>query len=168
MNTDLTVLRYSEGIDLLYSTNEFRFDDTLTLRLFPALILPQRLAQITTLVFNWPLSYLDQPHVSIYQQNRYDAVWELLASGYPGLRKLRVSLMAPGRSARGNATVEQFKRAWLEPLDRLASLKLETFRVFTPKTFYFYFKEMPSETPYCFVETAHIEFPVGAFGIRGV
>lgn len=119
------------------------------------------MAKITTILFNWPLPSDAQPHVSIDAHRRYDAAWEIIASEYPGLRRLRVSLMPPGRSACGEATPEQFKRAWLEPLDRFTTLKLETFEIFAPKTFYFYLKDVPSDKPYRVIETAHLDFPVG-------
>ena len=147
--------RYSEGIDLLYSSNEFRFDNALTLRLFPDLILPQRLARITSVVFNWPLPYELQPHISPDQKNGYRAAWATLADRFLSLRTLRVVLLAPGIADCSDTPAGEFKRAWLEPLDNLTNLKLETFDILVPRSYYHYFKGVGSEKPYRFIGTAH-------------
>lgn len=151
----LTRYRYAEGIDLLYSTNEFRFHDFFTLKLFPSLVLPKRFARISAIAFSWDLPVDSQPHTSTTQQRNYDAVWEFLGSACPGLRTLRIFLQALGLSNRGDKTVEEFQRAWLEPINKLESLNLQAFEIYTPRSFYFRFKDVANRELYDLIEIPH-------------
>jgi hypothetical protein len=158
------IIRYSEGIDLLYSTNIFRIDDTLTLRYLPSLVLPERLARIKAITLNWALPPPTHPHFSVHAQKEYDSIWEVLASKYPGLCKLRVSLMAFRGPYRGEKSLDEFNQIWLKPLDKLMSQNLKMFTVYAPAPLYHCFRDLSmAGRGYSIVETTEIRSPCGVY-----
>jgi hypothetical protein len=162
------IIRYSEGIDLLYSTNVFRIDDTLTLRYLPSLVLPQRLARIQEITVNWALPPSMQPNTSVYAQKEYDLTWELLASKYDGLCNLRVVLMAFRIPWRGEKSLDEVSQMWLRPIDRLMSKHLKMFTVYAPESLYGQLKDFPmAERWYSLDHMTDIDLPCGIFEGNG-
>lgn len=98
------VHRYSESINLLYSTNAFSFSDLDCLRYFSCTILPQRFALIQTLDIEWCMAWpiydpiaqqLLLTNPALYPPNdeaTWEETWRIIAD-MPKLRFIRVSLL---------------------------------------------------------------------------
>lgn len=101
----LTEDRYSESINLLYSTNAFSFSDLDCLRYFSCTVLPQRFALIQNLDIEWCMTWpiydpiaqnilqtspaLFPPH----DEATWEETWRIIAA-MPKLEFVRVSLLA--------------------------------------------------------------------------
>jgi hypothetical protein len=111
----LTICRYSESIDFLYSSNTFDTNDADVIAFLPRILLPHRINKIRNvqilLSISLPPSYLPtngrpvltllQPPEKIKQHNHYykkqwNAIWKTL-SEMEGLEILRVELTMHGR-----------------------------------------------------------------------
>ena len=79
--------RYSESIDLLYSTNHFFLESVKVLFALPTVILSQRLSAIQSL----QLAILNKrfPAYVSWAADEYTGIWEAIAR-FSGLRKLHV------------------------------------------------------------------------------
>ncbi|KAI9737682.1 MAG: hypothetical protein M1818_005686 [Claussenomyces sp. TS43310] len=124
--------RYSEGIDMLYSTTTFQFRTHELLRSLPQLILPQRFARLTSVELTWDLLPAQDPVYSARGQESYEALWGLLAT-MPELRALRIALRAlpcPDPPPDG------LRLAWLGPLEQLLrARRLETCELMVPRSY---------------------------------
>ena len=102
--TLLTFCRYSEAIDLVYSTNRFSFCDLDCLRYFSSTILPHRWSLLQKLDLEWCVSWpiydplaqallISQPALyPPHDEATWEATWRII-SEMKNLRCLRVKLL---------------------------------------------------------------------------
>jgi hypothetical protein len=82
---------YSEGIDILYSTNVFQIEGNTLIKHIPRFLLPQRLNSITSIELLWRLDpSLNCPETSF---SAFHALVERLSDLFPHLTKLHFSLL---------------------------------------------------------------------------
>lgn len=98
---------YVEGIDVLYRTNTFVIQTELTILHLPSLILPQRLASLSSLEISWPLkiNYLDGPALD---KEHYASLFTSLTTNLTHLSHLYLSLEP------SPCLTQHFAR-WLDP-----------------------------------------------------
>ncbi|KAM5357506.1 hypothetical protein ACJZ2D_016196 [Fusarium nematophilum] len=84
---------YAEAIDVLYSTNTIAMTGEAMLVHLSQLLLPQRLAAITSLEISWPLKtrYVGDSWL-VADEAHLNVILQLLSAEFPGLRRLYVSL----------------------------------------------------------------------------
>ncbi|KAJ9156023.1 hypothetical protein NKR23_g822 [Pleurostoma richardsiae] len=117
-------LIYSEVVSLLYSSNEFRFQDPIALRLFPDFILPQRLASIRRVSFHWKMDSIG-PHYNATGQSDYLELWAWFKSSFPGLRHLDIEILTGWKIFRlSDQTDEDIANAWLAPMEDFRGIRL--------------------------------------------
>ncbi|CAM1504838.1 Fc.00g024290.m01.CDS01 [Cosmosporella sp. VM-42] len=89
---------YTEGIEVLYRTNTFHMSSEVMIAHLPRLLLPQRLAIISSLEMIWTLkikrSYGAGLCQYIFDEDHLNTVLNLLTSECPGLRRLYLSLQS--------------------------------------------------------------------------
>jgi hypothetical protein len=91
--------RYSEAIDLLYSTNQFVVTHADIIEFMPRLLLPQRINAIQSLYFDWrirgsppcPITDSSPNEDNDLKSRTWTTIWKNLA-GMEGLRELYVDL----------------------------------------------------------------------------
>jgi hypothetical protein len=91
--------RYSEAIDLLYSSNQFVVTHADIIEFMPRLLLPQRINAIQSLYFDWRIRGSPPYHVTDSSSNEgndpksraWTTIWKNLAD-MEGLRELYVDL----------------------------------------------------------------------------
>ena len=110
---------------MLYLTTTLDLQSESVLRQLRVLLLPQRLASITSVVFRWLCTDVNQPQASPEAKARYDDMWENFAS-MSELRRLRIAVHASPCSPLASRQ-HNFGEAWLSPLDKLSKLHLEVF-----------------------------------------
>ncbi|PYH98160.1 hypothetical protein BO71DRAFT_480699 [Aspergillus ellipticus CBS 707.79] len=99
---------YNEGLPILYSSNEFRFQCPLTLTTaFPRQTPAPAPALLRRLTFRWDLYHNRHPHLSPQTRDAYTAVWRLLGATYPHLTELRIGIYVHSWQ---QATFERGKR----------------------------------------------------------
>lgn len=85
-----------ESLDVLYSSNTIHIGNVVLTRYLPLLLLPQRLASVTSLELVWSLVlFRSLPDPQTEQEigwPAYNALGLVLASAFPRLRKLYVSI----------------------------------------------------------------------------
>ncbi len=92
-----TTLSYTEGIEILYSSNTIHIRSIILLRHLPVLLPPQRLASITSLelrlkmALSCPLRPQEDQEIG---WPAYEAVVSLLGSAFPALRELDILVEA--------------------------------------------------------------------------
>ncbi|KAG0647986.1 hypothetical protein D0Z07_5877 [Hyphodiscus hymeniophilus] len=131
LNSKLTRRRYSEAIDILYSTTTFNFANHELLRSFPSLVVPQRFAAITSIEMTWifvNLGIYIFPNADI---TLYNEMWAMLAD-MPHLRHLKIAVAAYECP---QPVPLQLQETWLEPLDRLKGKPMQVFEVQVPESY---------------------------------
>lgn len=110
--------RYSETVDLLYSSNVFTLHDPAVLHYLPSMLLPQRINSIRTLCFQWELKEgshgIGRPgnashsfEIGALYLELWVVPWQTMAS-MQGLQELRVRLFV-NRTSWGNLDGESVK-----------------------------------------------------------
>jgi len=113
-----------EGLDVLYSTNTVHIGSLVLSRHLPLLLPPQRLASITSLELIWDLVLFRPLHSPEAEQENgfpaYNALVRLVASAFPCLRKLYISIQTGSHVADPSADhVESDEQKLLGPIDEL-------------------------------------------------
>ncbi|KAF7511751.1 hypothetical protein GJ744_003482 [Endocarpon pusillum] len=115
---------YLEGLDVLYSTNTVHLSSIVLTRHLPLLILPQRLVSITSLELLWDLVlFRPLPDHQADQETgwpAYQALVLVVASAFPNLRKLHISIQTGSYVAKPFAEyIESHERKLLDPIDEM-------------------------------------------------
>jgi hypothetical protein len=123
---------YAEGINVLFRTNTIYMGSISLMRYLPRLLLPQRLANITALELSWDFT---RSRVDLRFPREdwpaYDAFAILIASAFPSLKSLYVSIQVcpffPAQSSRDvnnplDATIDSYERKILRPIDEMVGI----------------------------------------------
>lgn len=90
------------------------------MRVFPALVSPNRSELVTSMSLTWRFSHEDvQPQESAQAKQDYDEIWDVIVS-FPNLRRLFVAITM----AHGRVVTIRNEEPWLDQLDaKLGRLK---------------------------------------------
>jgi hypothetical protein len=135
---------YVEGIDLLYSTNEFGIEELSTLHHFKAAILPKQFQNIASLSVLWdwgngtngPWSEYPSARFMVTELPPYDMrtwliFWEMVRQEMVGLRVLRLDLKDDNM---GNQLLHRLDAYWVQPVLKLRGLKEVKFSTWKEKS----------------------------------
>ena len=133
-----------EGLDVLYSTNVVHIGNLVLARHIPLLLLPQRLASITSLELLWDL-VLFRP-LSDHQKEQekgwpaYDDLVNVVGSAFPCLRKLYISIQTGSYIANPSAeNIEGWEQKLLDPIDKMVRKlgpQLQVCQIALPRSFH--------------------------------
>jgi hypothetical protein len=84
--------RYTEGVDILYGSNTLRIASEPLLRHMPSLLLPQRLATITSLEISWSPAITAVGDHRTQHPGHLEVLLNLLSTHLPRLSRLTLSL----------------------------------------------------------------------------
>ncbi|KFY85239.1 hypothetical protein V500_08588 [Pseudogymnoascus sp. VKM F-4518 (FW-2643)] len=121
--------RYSEAIDIIYSTTTFDFDTRQLLYDFPSLVLPQRFALISAIEMLWEFIGLGLSPIDTKQTQLYQDMWAMLAA-MPNLRHLKIAVAAHECPS---PAPPDLKEVWLGPPKKLG--KMDVFEVLVPLSY---------------------------------
>jgi hypothetical protein len=116
----ITIHSYTEGIEILYATNTIHMSSAVMICHLPDLLLPCRLATITSVEMVWWLNTeFSSPEANVAGREVFEALLQAVPKALPNLRKFHVSLlgdwyllaMTPNDRARG------FEASILAPVD---------------------------------------------------
>ena len=124
-------IRYSEAIDILYSTTIFNFTSYELLRSFPSLVLPHRFAAITSIEQIWTFVNFCLPEIPVADKKLYNEMWSMLAS-MPNLRHITIAIATYECPIPVPADIQE---QWLEPLKQLQGKDMETFEILVPESY---------------------------------
>jgi hypothetical protein len=127
-------VRYSEAIDILYSTTIFDFGTRQLLCDFPFLVLPQRFTLISAIEMLWEFIGLGLSPIDTKQTQLYQDMWAMLAA-MPNLQHLKIAVAAhecPYPAPPGLMEV------WLDPPKQLG--KMDVFEVLVPLSYAKHFR----------------------------
>lgn len=85
----LTLLRYSEGVEILYTRNLFDLNHIVTLQHLASTVLPERFNQIRSLQLTWDIGTIS------FVPEAWKTTWSTIA-GMKGLKSLHVVLYESG------------------------------------------------------------------------
>ncbi|KAI1916209.1 hypothetical protein LOZ12_001148 [Ophidiomyces ophidiicola] len=115
---------YVEAIDVLYSTNTIHMASNAMILNLPRLLLPQRLASITSIEMLWNLHPFRESNVNDpldSDPRAFHCLLQAMPLLFPGLRKLFISfhgdVLPPGKGS--NARFEASESAILRPIDEM-------------------------------------------------
>ncbi|KAH7180006.1 uncharacterized protein B0J16DRAFT_348041 [Fusarium flagelliforme] len=83
---------YTEGLEVLYSTNTFHLCSKPLITNLNNLLLPQRMSMITSLEVVWLVDTYLRAGKSIPRQDNLDEILSILDSNFPQLRRLNLSI----------------------------------------------------------------------------
>ncbi|KAL6924025.1 hypothetical protein FSST1_001299 [Fusarium sambucinum] len=83
---------YAEGVDVLYQTNTIHLSSEVLIYNLPKLILPQRLAMMTSLEVVWLIDSNICSGKSILKQRDLDTILSILDTHFPRLQRLNLAL----------------------------------------------------------------------------
>ncbi|KAF4435915.1 hypothetical protein FACUT_6834 [Fusarium acutatum] len=114
---------YMETIDILYSTNTLILQGSRMINRLPQMLLPQRLATVTSLEVIWPFktNYTpDQEYDDLDQDHLRSVLDLLLPSQFPALRRLYVQFHDGQECFLGISGLEVYEEIILRQLDSFA------------------------------------------------
>ncbi|KAF5591876.1 hypothetical protein FPANT_5548 [Fusarium pseudoanthophilum] len=114
---------YMETIDVLYSTNTLILQGSRMIIRLPQLLLPQRLATVTSLEVTWPFKTnytADQDYDDLDQDHFRSVLDLLLPSQFPALRRLYIEFHDGQECFLGIHGLEVYKEIILRELDSFA------------------------------------------------
>ncbi|PNP55398.1 hypothetical protein FNYG_15506 [Fusarium nygamai] len=114
---------YMETIDVLYSTNTLILQGSRMIIRLPQMLLPQRLATVTSLEVTWPFktNYTpDQDYDDLDQDHLRSVLDLLLPSQFPALRRLYIEFHDGQECFLGISGLEVYKKIILRHLDSFA------------------------------------------------
>lgn len=129
----LTITSYLEGIDILLRTNTFHMSSNVLFTNLNRLLLPHRIATITSLELRWSLL----PRVKGYDD--FHALLSMTKTNFPRLQKLHISIEGELRHlSRSADSLAQVENLILKPIEQMivGLPKLEMLEVALPLSLY--------------------------------